>query len=60
MKKSPAAIFGASFSRPSPTFALMPAAHLLGMTFEGFNREVAMVRSSRFRLASDGASRARR
>ena len=29
------------FLSPTPTFALMPAAHLLGMTFEGFNREVA-------------------
>jgi hypothetical protein len=29
------------FLAPTPTFALMPAAHLLGMTFEGFNREVA-------------------
>jgi hypothetical protein len=29
------------FLSPTPTFALMPAAHLLGMPFEGFNREVA-------------------
>ena len=29
------------FLSPAPTFALMPAANLLGMTFEGLKREIA-------------------